>query len=95
MSFDRLVEIPNLEAACYGCVKREGAGFTAVAVPRTWEPTQLRGDALQRTDGYEQAVRDSDMTESEKERCLKALRARADDEPAPYRFRPPSRTRRP
>jgi hypothetical protein len=88
MSFDRLPEIPTAEAAHFGSVSIGGAGFNAVAVPPTWDPDGCENDALQRTRGYERAVRESDMTAPQQEQCIEALNRRFSDESPSLRFRP-------
>jgi hypothetical protein len=88
MSFDRLLEIADPRAAKYGCVRREGPGYTAVAVPPTWHPDYVSEDALLCTRGYEQAVRESPMEEPDKQRLLEILGRDAPERPPRYRFKP-------
>jgi len=90
MSFDRLPEIVAAKAAAYGCVKREAAGFTAVAVPPTWDPDALREEARRYTRGYEQAIQASKLTDAEKQRLLD-LMSQDSEQPQPFRFQPPPR----
>jgi hypothetical protein len=58
MSFDRLLELPKSDYGRYGCVRRKGDGFEAVAVPSTWDPDRLDADALRITQGYPRAIRE-------------------------------------
>lgn len=77
MSFDRLPEIVDVRAARYGCVKRTGSGFVAVAVPPTWLPEKLSDEALSRTTGYEEKITASSVDETTKSRWLTTIKERS------------------
>lgn len=88
MSFDRLVEIANAEYACYGCVTRRDGGFEAVAVPPTWDPHRLDGEALRLTSGYADAITCLGLSTDEQASLLAQLDANSAEEPPIFRFRP-------
>jgi hypothetical protein len=87
MSFDRLPEIADPRAAKYGCVKREGSGFTAVSVPPTWRPAEISSEALARTVGYREAIEESQVDASTKADWLSILDRQSIDRPS-YKYRP-------
>jgi hypothetical protein len=91
MSFDRLPELARVEYARYGCVVRSGSGFVAVAVPPTWDPESVEGDALRVTAGYVDAIASAELGESARGDLLARFASRPVDEPPSYRFRPPAR----
>ena len=86
MSFDRLIEIANPDAAGYGCVKRTGEGFVAIAVPPLWNPDKLSDDALAVTSGYEEAIRESEMPHDMQRERLASLRSVDRGQPPGYRY---------
>ena len=88
MSFDRLAELAKAEYACYGCVVRRGGSFEAVAVPTTWSPQRLDGEALRLTSGYAEAVARSGLGTDEQASLLAQLEANSAEKPPIFRFRP-------
>lgn len=88
MSFDRLSEIVDVRAARYGCVKRTGSGYVAVAVPPTWLPERLSSDALSRTTGYEEVIAASSVDDTTKSQWLTALKTRSQPTGRRPRYRP-------
>lgn len=89
MSFDRLPEIATAKAARYGCVKRRGEGFKAVAIPECWEPARVSGEALRLTVGYEQAIAAcDDLGDAARSALLAELAANVPTESPTFRFRP-------
>lgn len=86
MTFDRLPEIVNSEDAIYGCIRRTGSSFEAVAVPAPWRPERFDRAPLRVVQGYEDAVAAAPMEESRRTAVLDALQDRG-GERRDFRFR--------
>jgi hypothetical protein len=88
MTFDRLLEIVDGWSARLGCVRREGAGFRAVAVPSVFRALGMTDTALAVTSGYEDVLGDSGMPPERQEEVRAELAERLEQATSPVRFRP-------
>jgi Domain of unknown function (DUF4263) len=93
MSFDRLPEIVDGWSARFGCVRRQGSGYRAIAVPSIFSLQGVTDSALAITEGYEDAIAASPMAEPRRREVLEELAAHAESASGPARFYPGGSTR--
>ncbi len=88
MTFDRLLEIADSWSARFGCVRREGPGYRAIAAPKIFSPLGLTDTALSVTSGYEDVLADSGMSLERQEKVRAELAERHQQAIGQARFRP-------
>lgn len=88
MTFDRLLEIADGWSARFGSVRREGAGYRAIAVPKVFSPLGLTDTALSVTSQYEDVLAHSGMPMEQQATVRDELAERRQQATAPPRFRP-------
>lgn len=88
MSFDRLLEVGSTWAARFGCVRREGSDYKAIAVPSIWSPGRIDNQAVQLTSGYEDVLAESGMPQDRREAVLEELAEIRAEEAEPPRYFP-------
>ncbi|MEU1968940.1 Shedu anti-phage system protein SduA domain-containing protein [Micromonospora sediminicola] len=93
MTWDRLIEGPNVKAVTLGCVRvsATGGGYDAVSVPPLWDPSRIDERALSRTGGLREAVAVAPMADERKQACVDYLDTISPPPPPGPRFRPPQR----
>jgi Domain of unknown function (DUF4263) len=88
MSFDRLLELASTWAARFGCVRREGSGYRAIAVPPIWSPGVISDDGVRLTVSYEDVLEASGMPGARRASVIRELAEIRQVDDGPVRFFP-------